>query len=409
MELLTKAQAKASVKIQKRLEKYGLALLWGQIRSGKTRAFLDASRQYKTLVVTKKDSQGGILSEAKELGLNIDVINYHSIQKMNPDDYELIILDESHLYISSATPKHPTIWLEVVKFTKGKRLIFASGTPTPEGYGGLYRMLALSTWSPFPYKRFTLWFKDYGIPSTTYTRDREIPSYKKTKAKLIKSKIKHLIVNLTRLDTGHVHEAKDVHHFVSLSKKQQKIQNSFDKKKLWLKGGMDILTDTPVKYLSKCHQLAGGVSIKGEPLAEDNPDWDGKDKKTEFLYTPQTYKFKKLPPKVKYIQENFDPETTMILSYYQDEQELLKSLFPHTGSVTKMSTGVDLSHFKTMVIYSMAFSSANFQQVKGRMLNIKRDTPVSVHYLLSGIDKYVIEAVEAKESFTSSWFKTNHH
>ena len=413
---LLKAQKKASKKIQKKLSKFGIALLWGQIRSGKTRAFLDASRQYKTLVITKKDSQSGILSEAKEIGVEVDVINYHSVHKMNPDDYELIILDEAHLYIASATPKFKPIWKEVVKFTRGKKTIFASGTPTPEGYAGLYTMLALSTYTPFPYKRFTLFFADYGIPSVTYTADREVACYKKSKSELIISKIKHLVVNITREATGHKHEAKDVYHAIAMSKEQKKLLKSLDKKFMWREAKTEtnkddrllILADTPVKMLGKSHQIAGGVSVKCEPKASANPNWDGKDEDKEFLYAPRTFTFKKTPPKVKYIQDNFDPETTIILSYYKSEQEMLAKLFPHTGSVTKLSTGVDLSHYKTMVVYSMGFSSANYEQVRGRLMNVKRDTPMTVHYLISGIDEYVLKAVKAKENFTSRWYKKNH-
>lgn len=405
--MLTKSQVKASKKTTKRLNTFGIALLWGQIRSGKTRAFLDASRPYKTLVITKKDAQDGVLSEAEAIGAHVDVINYHSVQKMNPDDYGLIILDECHLYIASATPKFKTIWKQVVLFTRGKKTIFASGTPTPEGYAGLYTMLALSTYTPFPYKRFTLFFRDYGIPSSNWNGEREVPSYKKTQETKLLSAIEHLVVRITRVESGHKHETKDVFHSVAMSKKQMKMMKSLDRKKLWIKGDIEILADTPVKYLSKAHQIAGGVSVKAEPLATNNPDWDGEDEDTEFLYTPLTYHFKKLPPKVKYIQEVFDPETTIILSYYQDEQKLLAKLFPHTGSVTKMSTGVDLSHFKTMVIYSMSFSASNYEQVRGRLMNIKRTTPMSAHYLISGIDQYVKEAVQSKESFTANWFKAN--
>ena len=405
MSQLNKAQLKASKQIKKRLSQFGIALLWGQIRSGKTRAFLDASDGFRVLVVTKKDSQAGILSEAKEIGVTVDVINYHSIGKKNPDDYDLIILDECHLYISTATPKFKPIWKEVVKFTRGKKLIFASGTPTPETYAGLYTMLALSTWSPFPFKRFTLFFAEYGIPSKTYTGTQEVPCYKKTQTEKLLSTIEHLVVRLTRVDTGHIHEAEDVLHHVSMNKKQKKILDKLDKHDIWEKGEIEIYTDTPVKALTKAHQIAGGVSVQAEPIGSLNPNWDGEDDNTEFLYKPMTYHFKKTPPKVKYIKENFDPETTMILSYYIDEQKYLAKLFPHTGSVTKLSTGVDLSHFKTMVIYSMGFSSANYEQVRGRMMNVKRTTPISVHYLISGIDEYVLEAVKKKENFTSRWYK----
>ena len=382
--VLNKGQRKASKKITKKLEQYGIALLWGEIRSGKTRSFLNASRGYKTLVVTKKDSIGGILSEAKEIGIEVDVINYQSIHKMQPEDYTLIILDESHLYISQATPKFSPTWKNVVKFTKGKFIIYASGTPTPEGYGGLYSMLALSKWTPFQHKRFTLWFEEYGIPSTTYTGTRQVPSYKKTKEKKIVKAIKHLVVKLTRKETGHIHEAEEVLHNIPMTKEQDKLSNKLKNDLVIPK--LNILADTPVKLLTKLHQISGGVGVNGED---------------------DLYYLKKVPPKVEYLLNNFDQETTIILSHYIHEQKYLETVFKHTGSTTKMSTGVDLSHFKTMVIYSMAFSAATHEQVKGRLMNVNRKTPIKVHYLLSGIDTYVYDAVSSKSNFTSRWYKKN--
>lgn len=417
--MLNKEQRKASNKLVKTLTTHGIACLWGEARSGKSRAFLNASRGWRTLVITEKSAISGVLSEAKEIGVEVDVINYQSVHKMSPEDYQLIVCDESHRFISPSQAKAPVIWKKVVKFTKGKFLILASATPTSEGFGGLYYQLGLSSWSPFPYKRFTLFFADYGIPSKTYTANREIPSYKKTKVSDIEAKMKHLVVKLTRKKTGHKFESHDIFHKVPMNKQQLKIQKSLDKSMMYIKGVYEILADTPVKMLGKSHQVSGGIGIKAEPYSKLKTNLPRKVIKnmtskerdeyeeSKFTWHERTFMFKKEPNKVKYIRENFDPETTIILSYYKHEQDYLAKIFPNTGSVTKLSTGVDLSHYNTMVIYSMSFSSANFFQVKARLMNVKRTTQMSVHYLISGIDEYVLQAVQAKENFTSRWFKCN--
>lgn len=421
-DLLNPAQRKASKELSHILQTKGLALLWGQIRSGKTRALLETSKPYRTLFITKKDSMGGILSEAKEIGVEVDVINYHSVHTKNPDDYQLVIMDECHLYISQATPKTSAIWKKVVLFTRKKFCIFASGTPTPETYAGLYHMLALSTWTPFPFKRFTLFFKEFGIPDTVYNGERLVPVYKKTQDEKLLKVIEPYVVKLTRKDTGHKHEAKDIVHNIPLNKTQNKMIKALQEDLLVIKGDIEILADTPVKLLTKSHQISGGISVNGEPLVLPNPDFVKVKKKVRkkmsdeelesyengrYILKPTIYRFEKSPPKVKYIQANFDPETTIILSHYLEEQKYLAEIFPHTGSVTKMSTGVDLSHFKTMVLYSMAFSSATFEQVRARLMNVKRKKKVRVHILISGIDEYVHQAVKAKENFTSRWYKEN--
>ena len=383
--MLNKAQQKASNKIQKRLSKYGISCLWGEARSGKSRAFLDASRNETTLVITEKSAISGVLSEAKEIGVDVDVINYQSVQKMNPDAYTLIIADECHRFISQAKPKPATTWKNVVKFTKGKKLILASATPTSEGFSGLYYQLGLSSYSPFKHPRFTKFFEEYGTSKKIWTGIRLVPDYKACNVTKVQQEMEHLVVKLTRKKTGHKFESKDVIHNIPLHKKQQKLFDILREDKLWIKKGVEILADTGVKMLGKLHQISGGVGVKGE---ED-----------------ELYLFKKLSPKVKYIKDNFNVDNTIILSYYKHEQELLKTLFPHTGSVTKLSTGVDLSHYDSLIIYSMAFSSANYFQVKARLMNVNRKTQMHVHYLISGIDEFVLKAVQSKSNFTTRWFK----
>jgi len=416
-------------------------------------AFLAGFHTYQTLQVdNRKESYQDVhrLYITTRINLSMQKVK-HTKESFNgkvycvqvPTSYIIVkqkgrafISGNCHLYISQAKPKLSTIWNEVVKFTKGKLCIYASGTPTPETYAGLYHMLALSSWSPFKFQKFTHFFdgfstwrkpdktniarsynytppynsklhfvtktKGYGVPSTTYTGQLEVPCYKLTQVDKLLAKIEHLIVRLKRIDTGHKHEAQDVDHNIKMSKEQKALVRILDidglyekpcgtckrclKGKKRCKSIVTILCDTAVKELSKYHQISGGVAVKGE-FVDNN-----------MLI------FQTLPPKVKYIKKNFDINKTIILSYYVHEQEYLAKMFPHTGSVTKMSTGVDLSHYDTMIIYSMAFSSANYYQVKGRLMNVKRKTPINVHYLLSGRDEYVLGAVRDKKNFTSNWY-----
>jgi len=379
--LLLKTQQKASKQIRKRLKKFGVACLWGESRSGKTRTFLDASRGYKTLVITLKSAISGIKKEAKAIGVNCDVINYESVTKVTKTDYELVICDESHKFISQSTPKPSITWKNVKKHTTDKLLILSSATPTSEGFGGLYYQLALSNYTPFKYKRFTLFFEEYGIPSTIYTGLRRLPSYKKTKIDKIENDMKHLVVRLRRV---HEFESQDITHQIPFTSQQEKIAKILNDELLYIKDGYEILADTSVKKMTKLHQLAGGIGIK----CEDD----------SIMYLKKSNK-------IKYIQDNFDVDNTIILSYYVHEQDYLKDIFSHTGSVTKLSTGVDLSHYKDMIVYSMGFSSANYFQVKARLMNIKRTTQMQIHYLLSGIDNDVLRAVQSKENFTTRWFR----
>ena len=54
----------------------------------------------------------------------------------------------------------------------------------------------------------------------------------------------------------------------------------------------------------------------------------------------------------------------------------------------------------------MGFSAATYQQVIGRQLNfMTRTEEVIIHFLISGLDQYVYDAVSSKQNFTTKWYK----
>ena len=304
------------------------------------------------------------------------------VKNLNPNDYDFVIIDESHRWITGY-PKRSTIWKQIRPFTVGKRMIYSSGTLTPEGYSGLFNMLALSDYSPWKrYSRFTLWFEDYGRPYSIRINQIDIKQYDRThEAKVLKD-VKKITVTITRKEAGHKYEANDVLVNIPLSKKQTKFVAKLQRDLVIPKH--EIVADTPAKLLQKCHQISGGF-VKNE----DGDYYEFEDK-----------------PKIDYIRANFDPNDTIILCHYIAEQRFLAKLFPHTGSVKKNAEGKDFSHFKNMVIYSMDFSAATYEQVRARQLNLKtRHSEVNITYLISGIDQYVYDAVVSKKNFTASWYR----
>ncbi len=376
-------QQKAYKALKKKLKKHHLALFIGETRSGKTRPLLELCKGYENpLVVTKKNAMGGIHSEALEMGgiNNLTVINYHSVGKVDPKRYDLVIYDECGYYIGSF-PKRSLIWNTCKMVTQDADVVFASATPTSEGYAKLFNMFALSKYSIWSkYGRFTTWHKDYGLPYQMRLNGYNVTKYERTKIDLIKKDMKHLIVTMTRKDAGHQHEAVDKLIDIDQSKKQKKMYKALRTDLIIEKE--EILADTPVKLMMKLHQISGGFVKR-----EDN----------------SVYSLKK-NPKLEWLKKNVDPNITYILAQYQAEQEMLAEHFPHTGSVTKMAAGVDLSMYENLIIYSMNFSAQNYEQVRSRQMNIKRDSSITIKYLISGIDSLVYKAVKMKKNFTSSWF-----
>lgn len=380
---ITKARS-----IVRKLRLYGLALFAGEVRSGKTAAFILAAEQLGPYIVINKK---GAIDGVKKFTEN--VTNYHQASKLDPI-YKVVILDECHRYITGY-PKRSQIWKDIKRICDGADyIIFSSGTPTPESYAMLFNMLALSPDSPWSkYKKFTDWHKDYGIPYSIKIHDRKIQQYDKVKDQKILKDIEHLKVSMTRVEAGHKFEPTDKLHHIDLNNEQKLIYDVLNKDGMYeISTNYTILADTASKLNQKKHQISGGFVNAVNDLDES-----------------ETKIFNVGTNKVKYIQENFNPNETIILAYYIAEQEYLASLFPNVGSITKNSDGVDYSHFKNMVIYSMGFSAATYQQVIGRQLNfMTRKEEVIVHFLLSGLDKDVYKAVaKDKKNFTSKWYKEN--
>lgn len=398
MQLL-KHQKKASKKIRKKLKKEGVCLLWGEPRSGKTLSFIDAAdKLYKRiLIITTKKAMADIHSAVGSYRPNnhFDIINYHSCQKFHVNDYDCIILDEAHNYIPGY-PKRSSIWRNVFHYSKKCiPIIYSSGTPTPEGYAGLFNMFALSHKSPWrKYRRFTEWHRDYGRPYTIKIQDKNIKQYNRTIINKVKKDVEKFIVTITRKEAGHKFEAVDKLYHIKLPKVQQDIVKILDKDRLYIQKKnkkkkikkMVILADTPAKLNQKKHQISGGI-VK----CEDE----------RIIYFKDN-------PKVNFIKENFDPEKCIIVAYYKLEQEMLSKIFPNVGSITSNSEGVDYSHFEHMVIYSMAHAAKTYEQIRARQLNmIKRKSEVIINFLISGIDQKVYDAVSNKKNFTASWYRNN--
>ena len=387
MKALPHQEIKAK-SIVRKLRLYGLCLFAGEVRSGKTAAFILAADQLSDgnyVVITKKGAIPGVKKFTQS------VTNYHQACKLDPV-YKVVVLDECHRYITGY-PKRSQIWKDVARVcAAAEYIIFSSGTPTPESLAMLFNMLALSTDSPWrEYPRYTLWHQRYGIPyQIKIAGGMLVNQWDRVKDDMIIKDIEHLIVSMTRADAGHKFEPTDKLHKIPMTDAQEEIYKAIQDDKLYeMDAEYAIVCDTPSKFIQKLHQVSGGFY---------NAVNDNEESKV----------FQVDSNKVQYIKENFDPNETIILAYYIPEQEYLATLFPHVGSITKNSDGVDYSHFKNMVIYSMGFSAATYQQVIGRQLNfVTRKEEVIIHFLISGIDKYVYNAVSNKESFTARWYKEN--
>ena len=221
------------------------------------------------------------------------------------------------------------------------------------------------------------------VKLTIRINDFDVKKYDRLKEKKIFKDIKNLVVTITRKEAGHKHEAVDKLHHVEPTKKQKKFSSKLlSDRFVENKTGL-FMGDTPASLGQKLHQVGGGF-VKGE----DN-----------ILHT-----FKD-NPKVAYIKKHFDVNKTMILAHYKAEQDCISKEFPHTGSTTKNSEGVDYSMYDNLIIFSHSHASATYQQVRVRQANIARETEITVHFLICGeADLKVYNIASGKEKYTTRWY-----
>lgn len=367
----------------------GLVYLSMEERTGKTLTSIlvaEKSKAKKILVITKKKALDGWEDTFEKYNItkSYTAINYESLHKLTDIDYDLFIIDEAHANLS-AFPKVGKIWKSVYKLVFKKPIIYLSATPSAQTYCQLYHQLKLSAWSPWKkYRNFYDWFKVYGIENMIYLAGRQVKQYNECKSEAFED-VKHLFISYTRKELGFVHEPNDILHYIELSKETREMYNQLNKHNVI--ESLCYIADTPMKLLMGLHQLEGGT-LKNEDKYNSLPNTE----------------------KIEYIKREFgDSEETVIFYHYKSEEAKLVEHFKQCRilQATSFAEGVDLSQYKTLIIYSMDFSTARYTQRRARQCNMRRGEPIDVHFLLvkGGVSEQVYETVAVnKKNFVNSYF-----
>ena len=375
------------------LKKHMMVYLATEERTGKTLASILIAEMCDirtALVLTKKkavDDWNKTLAQFPH-EKKYTVTNYHQVGKFGRHD--LLILDESHNYISGC-PDQPALH-KIIQGCVSHQvpIIYLSATPHAQGYQMLYHQFALSSWSPWRrYKHFRHWFAHYGIPSTVWVNSRERAVYTKTKEELIISEVQHLFITKTRKELDFPHEPIDKLHYITLDDNTKDIYNELIEHKLWeFPTGLELVCDSPMKLRTTLHMLEGGVAkIEDKYIVFNNDE------------------------KIQYILSTWG-DTDDIVIYYQyiAEGDKLRSVFKNATILqgTSYAEGIDLAHKDTIIIYSQDFSTARHSQRRARQAAKHRDRSITVHFLLveGAVSAQVYKTVSInKQNFVDSVFE----
>ena len=382
-------QIEASDKLLATLRKLGVALLAGEMRTGKTRSAIrvaELSKAQNILVVTKKAAIPGWESELAAVGVHksYTVTNYEQCAKLKPE-YDLCIVDESHAVGRAGKPTQRFKALRVI--TYDNPLILLSGTPAVETQLAYYYQFGLSKWSPFAkYKNFYDFFRDWGKPRLMKLHGRMVEMYSWAKPEIM-NVLKPHIVSLTQEQAGIQFKAIDKVHKVALSDETKALIIQIRDTKVARINGELIGFDSDMKERVAVHQIE-----TGSLLVDD-----------EILELPNT-------EVVDYIRETFgDSEGLALMAHFRSTRTKLRQHFPKATIYSSVAhaEGVDLSGCQHLVIVNTCYSGAKHIQRRDRVVNLNRKTEAVVHHIVceGGISPAVYTAVSRKHDFNLKMYR----
>lgn len=386
------------------LNKYKIAYLAGEVRSGKTLTALNTTELFgvsNVLVITKKKAISSIESDYKNFGFKYQllVINYESLHKVNykPD---LVIYDEAHSL--GAFPKPSKRSKLCKKLFYKVPCILMSGTPAVESYSQLYHQFYISAFSPFKeYTNFYKWANEFVDKKEMKLPTHTVIDYSGAKVQQINTIIKPYFVKMTQADAGFESTVTEKLLHIGTPPKLKSAANQLLKDRVLEGKEGFILGDTPAKLQSKVHQL-----INGHCIIE-------RDDLSTFTKIFDTYK-------ADYIKKRFKGIKIAIMYYYQAELDILKQVFKDnlTTDLEEFNTtnknfalqqssteGMNVSKADAIVYMNLGFSGKNYLQSRDR-LTIKGREDNNVYYICEdyGMTEQILKAVRNKKDFNSKLF-----
>lgn len=392
-------QEKGSTEGAKQCLERGWCYLAYEVRTGKSLTSIMIASKIKAkkiLFVTKKKAINSVESDIKlfnDNSMDFTVINYESLHKIK-DNYDFFIIDEAHRLGGFPKPSKATKQLKSI--VKNNKVIFLSGTPTPESYAQIYHQLfILNDNNPFKkYKNFYEFAKtNCNIKEKRFGHGFPVKDYSDCQFDINKLKF----LSYSQKEAGFKNVINE--HFINVEMNQttKKIIKTLRKDKIFEGNNNYILADTPVKEMQKIHQLSSGTCI----LDKDN----------KSIIIDES--------KIKYIKDNFKNKKIAIFYKFKKEYDLIKKHLNITNNLNEFNQtdksialqfvsgreGIKLNKADCIVAFNIDFSATTYFQFRDRMTTIDR-IESDVYYIISdcGIEMDVYKAVCNKKNFTQKYY-----
>ena len=399
-------QQEAADELAKKLQRYGVAYLAGEVRCGKTLTVLSLLEPLgiaKALLLTKKKAIASIVSDAEAIGVDgrVTVTNFEQAPKHAGQHYELLVVDEAHGV--GAFPK-PSKRFKDIKAISYGQLILMSGTPSPESYSQLYHQFALagidSPWRE--YSNFYGWARVYVTMTQKYVGTGQLVNdYSKAKGEEVLERIEPYTVRMTQQQAGFKAVIEEQVHLVKMKRRTYRLAQRI------MRDGVigrpdcrSVVADTGAKVMSKLRQIWSGSVITeahGAVIFDQS--------KAEYI--KRTFKGKTA------ILYTFQAEGIMLRQLYgaaaTDSPEVFNADADAVfiGQVLASREGVNLSSADDLVFFGVDYSALSYLQGRDRASYLGRDRANRVHWILAdkGIEQTVLGKVRSKEDYTTQHYR----
>ncbi len=385
---------------------YGFLYLAMEVRTGKTLTSLGICEQLNVenvLFLTKKKAIGSINDDYTKLcpvNFSLFTINYESIHKIPNVRWDVIVCDEAHSMGAFPKPSNRAKAVRQLIRKNDPRVILLSGTPTPESYSQMYHQVYGIPMNPF--NRHATFYKfahDWVNVKQRKINGNLINDYSGGKKDITKA-MERFTINFSQKQAGFEVDTKEHVLRVKLRDETYRLAKRLDKD-LVVEGNEEvILADTPVKLMSKLHQIYSGT-IKfesGKSMVLDHT-------KAEFIrdrFKGQKigifYKFKE---ELNALKDTFGKELlTTELDEFQDTDKSIAL------QIVSGREGISLRQADALVYYNIDFSATSYWQSRDRMTTRDR-LKSDVYWVFSegGIEDDIYKAVSKKKTYTVNYFK----
>ena len=403
-------QIENSNKATEILKEKNIVVLNMEVRTGKTLTALQTCNNInakKVLFITKIKAFSSVKNDYNDFGYTFDItiINKESIHKIESNDFDVIVCDESH-GLFSTFPK-PNNFAKIYKkrFSKIK-MILMTGTFTPESYSQIYHQFWVSDYSPFKnYSNFYKWAKDFVNVKQVQLGYAIVNDYSDAYQQLIKKHTDSYIINFTQLEAGFTTNVKETVLEVEMNKSTYNVISKLKRDKFIISPttSKEIIADTGVKMMQKLHQLYSGT-IKFEDESSMILDYSKAIFIKEHFKNKQIAIFYKFKQELSMLKDIFKDELTTDLDEFNTTNKNIAYQF------VSGREGINLSKASFLVALNIDFSATTYFQFKDRLSTIDRKEN-QLYWIFSknGIERKIYKSVLDKKNFTLSTFKKTYN